>query len=61
MIEIEGIRYAVRLTDNGREVYCEGKWIPAYQFVNILAEREEWGTLGELAKLGHNVIKGATI
>lgn len=57
LIELEGIRYQVRVVQGQRQILFDGVWTPAFEFVDALAHRGEWGQVCELAKLGCNIIR----
>jgi hypothetical protein len=57
LIELDGHRYEVRVIQGQRQILFEGEWTPAFDFVDTLADRGEWGQVCELAKLGDNILR----
>jgi hypothetical protein len=57
LIELDGHRYEVRVIQGQRQILFEGEWTPAFEFVDTLADRGEWGRVCELAKLGDNILR----
>lgn len=49
VIQLNGNNYEVRVKGNRRQVKVEGKWIDAYDFVDLLADNRRWSELGGLA------------
>lgn len=57
LIEIDGHRYQVRVVQGQRQVFFDGEWTPAFEFVDALADRQEWGQILEIAKLGESIFR----
>lgn len=57
LIELNGIRYEVRVVKGDRQIKHDGKWIPVSKFIDDLIDREQWHSVLTLAELGRKVLE----